>query len=111
MGSLSPLIEANATALVLGTLLGVNPQVTPTAAGGYTVQYSPNDVPAASEKLNQLILSWRRGSKAKPDGVVYNLENIVTPVIWKQYWWVLVVGAFAGAGVYWLGTKKGRKNA
>lgn len=111
--SLSTLAEANASALVIGSLLGVNPRVdTVTESGSttYVVRFSEADAPIAAAKLNQLILSWRRSVPAKGGSSVrYDLGGVVSSVIWRQYWWVLVLGGFAGAGIYYLGTRKGKK--
>ena len=112
MSKLSGLAEANAAALTLEVMLGVKPAIRTISVDGktqYLVRYEGNDKTIASEKLNQLVLAWRRSAPAKEGGVRYDLGDVVTPVIWKQYWWVLALGAFAGAGIYYLGRHKGRK--
>lgn len=111
--SLSTIAEANASALVIGSLIGVNPKVVPLVENGvtsYVVRFAEADAPAASAKLNQLILSWRRSVPAKGGSSVrYDLGNVVSSVIWKQYWWVLVLGGFAGAGIYYVGSKTAKR--
>ncbi len=112
MSKLSGLAEANAAALTLEIMLGVKPVVRTISVSGktqYLVRYEGNDKAIASEKLNQLVLAWRRSAPAKEGSVRYDLGDVVTPVIWKQYWWMLALGAFAGAGIYYLGHRKGRK--
>jgi hypothetical protein len=112
MSKLSGLAEANAAALTLEIMLGVKPVVRTISVSGktqYLVRYEGNDKAIASEKLNQLVLAWRRSAPAKEGCVRYDLGDVVTPVIWKQYWWMLALGAFAGAGIYYLGHRKGRK--
>lgn len=112
MSALSGLAEANAAALTLEVMLGVKPAIRTISVSGktqYLVRYEGNDKAIASEKLDQLVLAWRRSAPAKEGGVRYDLGDVVTPVIWKQYWWVLALGAFAGAGIYYLGQRKGRK--
>lgn len=111
MSNLIGAAEAAATQVVLGSLIGVEPTVSRTSAGGYVVHYQGTSVPIAREKLNALMSSWMAKKPARADGVTFDLANVVYPVMLRQLWWVIALAGISGAFIYYQGRRSGRKGA
>lgn len=108
--AMSPKAEATAVQVVLGSLLGVDPSVSVLPDGRYLIQYQGQNVTLAREKMNTLITAWRSKTAAREGGVVYDMGNVIFPVMLRQLWWVIALAGFGGYAIYAYGKKQGKKS-
>lgn len=109
MATLTAKAEAAASQVVLGSLLGVDPTVSVLPNGSYVLKYQGQDIVVAREKMNTLINAWRSKTTARNGGVVYDMGNIIFPVMLRQLWWVIALAGFGGYAIYAYGKKQGKK--
>jgi hypothetical protein len=98
---ISATLKANASAVALGTITGIQPSVLETPDGRYVVRYEGVSADDAADGLNAWLdtVANRADTGPKPD-VVYDMGGVVTRVVLRQALpWLLgacITGYLAG---------------
>ena len=100
--AISPSLKANASAVALATITGIQPSVIPSSDGRYTVRYQGQAADDAADGLNAWLntVANRVDTGSRPD-VVYDMGGVVTRVVLRQALPWLIGAGIAGYLVGW----------
>jgi len=109
MASISNSLKASASAVALGTIIGIQPDVSQTSDGRFVVAYTGDKANDAADGLNAWLntIANRQPTATKP-GVVYDMNGVVVRVVLRQALpWLIGVGIIGYLGGYYTHKRKG----
>lgn len=95
--------KAQASAVVIGSLTGVQPTVYSNPDGTYTLTFQGSEKDRAVDGLNTAITAMRKNTDtAANPGVKYDFSGVIVPVILRQAAPYLALAVAGGAVGFWL---------